>query len=216
LVDNTSSLYDPASGIWWFTSANAHPRHGFQATLLDSGKVLISGGFSIEPYAPAILEAELYDPASGTWSNAGRMSLFRSGYAPVRLRSGRVLISGGYPDEPTPTPTASTEFYNPSTNAWSGGKDLKVARSSHTTTLLPDSRVLVAGGHSSSAPNPALASAELYDEWWDEFSLTVSLNVARWSHTATMLPDGRVLVVGGNDGTNFLDSVELYTPGARW
>ncbi|HKQ71618.1 MAG TPA: kelch repeat-containing protein, partial [Polyangiaceae bacterium] len=73
-------------------------------------------------------------------------------------------------------------------------------------------RVLVAGGSSSSGARSALASSELYDESTGQFSLTVSLHVARWSQTATLLPDGRVLIVGGDDGTNFLSSVEIYTP----
>ena len=213
VVDNTSALYDPATDRWSPTGIEAHPRSGFEVTTLDSGRVLISGGFSIEPYSPAVLEAEQYDPASATWSPAGTLSRMRNGSAPVRLRSGRVLISGGYPQAPTPTPPASTEIYDPRTNAWSAGKDMQAARWIHSSTLLSDGRVLLAGGSFASGANSAFTSAELYDESSGEYSLTAPLKVARGSHTATMLPDGRVLVVGGNDGTDFLDSVEVYTPG---
>ena len=61
-------------------------------------------------------------------------------------------------------------------------------------------------------PLVLLDSAELGEEKGGTFLLTASLNVARWSHTATLLPDGRVLVIGGNDGTSFLGSVEIFTP----
>jgi WD40 repeat protein len=212
VVDNTTALYDPTTDGWSPTGLDAHPRWGFGATLLGSGKVLLSGGFSIEPFSPAVLEAELYDPVSATWSPAGVLSRMRNGDAPVRLQSGRVLISGGYPQAPSPTPPASTEIYDPGANAWSAGENLLVARWIHTTTLLPSGDVLIAGGSSSSGAGSALASSELYDESSGNFRLTVSLHIARWSDSATLLPDGRVLIVGGNDGTNFLSSVEIYTP----
>ncbi|HKQ68266.1 MAG TPA: kelch repeat-containing protein, partial [Polyangiaceae bacterium] len=128
VVDHTTALYDPTTGGWSPTSLEAHPRFGFEATLLGNGKVLLSGGFSIAFYAPAVLEAELYDPASATWSPAGVLSQMRNGDAPVRLQSGRVLISGGYPQAPSSTPPASTEIYDPGTNAWSAGEHLLVAR----------------------------------------------------------------------------------------
>lgn len=213
VIDNTTALYDAGTDDWSPTGLPQHPRWGFEATLLGAGKVLISGGFSIEPYAPAVLQAELYDPDSGTWSSAGTLSRMRNGHAPVRLESGRVLISGGYPQAPSPTPPASTEIYDPHVNAWSAGDELSVARWIHSSTLLANGRVLIAGGSGSSGAGSALASAELYDENSDEFSTTASLREARWSHSSTLLPDGRVLVIGGNDGTNFLSSVEAYVPG---
>lgn len=72
---------------------------------------------------------------------------------------------------------------------------LKVARDSHTATLLPNGKVLVAGGEDSNqAP---IASAELYDPATGTFSNTGSLANARYLHTATLLPNGNVLVLGG-------------------
>ena len=212
--DNTVALYDAATSIWSSTGHNAHPRISFSTTTLANGNVLISGGFSTEPYTPAVLEAEQYDPFFGLWSSAGMLSRMRSSHAPVLLRSGRVLISGGYPQAPSSTPTASSEIYDPISNTWSDGEDLVTARWIHTTTLLPDGRVLVVGGSSSSGANSALTSAELYDEASGKFSTAASLSVPRWSHTATPLSHGRVLVIGGEDGTSFLNSVEIYTPDA--
>jgi hypothetical protein len=209
VVDNTTALYDPETDAWSPTGVVARPRWGWEMTALANGNVLLSGGFSNEPFSPAVLEAELYDPMSGSWSPAGVLSRMRNGHAPVRLASGRVLISGGYPQAPSPTPASSTEIYDPATNAWSPGTPLPGPRWIHTTTLLPDGRVLVAGG---AGEFSALATALIYDEVSGTFSSTSSLHTARWSHTATLLPDGRVLIIGGSDGTSFMNSVEIYTP----
>jgi len=87
---------------------------------------------------------------------------------------------------------------------------LNTARYQHTATLLPNGKVLVAGGLDIS--NNALASAELYDPTSGTWTATGSLATARYVHTATLLPNGKVLVVGGlgNGGGGALASAELY------
>jgi hypothetical protein len=86
---------------------------------------------------------------------------------------------------------------------------MNTARERHTATLLPDGRVVVAGGYSLSGGY--LASAEAYDPSTGAWSPTGSLNAARSEHTATLLPNGYVLVVGGYNG-DYLASAELYDP----
>ena len=77
--------------------------------------------------------------------------------------------------------------------SWQPTGDLTIVREFHTATLLPDGKVLAAGG---AGPGFVLASAELYDPATGAWGLTGSMNRARASHTATRLPDGRVLVAG--------------------
>src|SRR5205814_793375 len=85
------------------------------------------------------------------------------------------------------------------------------ARTEHTATLLPNGKVLVAGGATSGG---VFASAELYDPASGTWTATGSLNTGRLDHTATLLPNGMVLVAGGYDGSHVFVSAELYTPAA--
>ncbi|GEM_PF-2267567 len=95
---------------------------------------------------------------------------------------------------------------------WTSTGSMAAGRSSHTATLLPSGKVLVAGGYTSSFGY--LASAELYDAGAGTFSPTGSMATARYGHTATLLPNGKVLIAGGiGAGASTLASAELYDPG---
>jgi N-acetylneuraminic acid mutarotase len=87
-------------------------------------------------------------------------------------------------------------------------------RDNHTATLLPDGRVLVAGGLNRFGPG--LASAEIYDPRTATWSTVARMRTGRYHHTATLLKDGRVLVVGGGRTVHgervFLSSAEIYDP----
>jgi hypothetical protein len=92
------------------------------------------------------------------------------------------------------------------------------ARRLHTATLLPNGKVLVAGGlNGSVGPYSATNTAEIYDPATGTWRFTGSLRFARWRHTATLLANGQVLVVGGfNDSRStsltVTDTAELYDP----
>jgi N-acetylneuraminic acid mutarotase len=214
----------------------AADRYGHTATLLADGRVLVVGGYQDgSPNGPF---AELYDPLSGTWTAAGNMATMRSSHTATLLPNGKVLVAGGYirstrehcgqpsgsPSVDCTNPLASAELYDPQTGAWSATLDMVAPRAGHTATLLPGGRVLVAGGTgsadtSASGLHEPLASVELYDPASGTWSATSSMVDSRDGHTATLLPDGRVLVAGGigfkvPPGSVDLASAEVYDPGS--
>jgi large repetitive protein len=186
------------------------------ATLLADGSVLVAGGYALGD--GPLASATRYDPKTGTFSQTGSLADARGSHTATLLREGKVLVAGGGPASWTgvaATFLASAELYDPETGAFSPTGPMSTPRESHTATLLPDGRVLIAGGMD--AVDHAIASAEIYDPKTGTFSLTGPMHVARAFHTATRLSDGRVLVVGGNAGSwsydgPFLGSAEIYDP----
>jgi WD40 repeat protein len=203
----TSAASLPSSGTFTLTGSMAIARANHTATLLPDGRVLIAGGSN---NSGDLASAELYDPTSGTFSPTGSMDTALELGTATLLPDGRVLIAGGIHGSGV---LASAELYDPTSGTFSPTGSMATARVS-TATLLPDGRVLIAGGAAigKGGAYETLASAELYDPSTGKFSLTGSLTTPRWTATATLLPDGRVLVAGGGNDSKSLASADLYEP----
>lgn len=216
----SAELYDPSSGKWSATGSMNTARDGHTATLLQNGQVLVTGGFNTSPSGNFndLSSAELYNPATGTWTVTGSMSTARDAHTATLFPNGQVLVAGGEAFvNGSPVVFASAELYDPATGTWTKTGSMSVMREQHTATLLSNGEVVVAGGfHFDPSMNDSLSSAELYTPAKGKWSTTGSLNTARYGHSAVQLISGKVLASDGVDqssgGTFNLSSTELYDP----
>ena len=150
----------------------------------------------------------------GTFIPTGSMITSRGEHTATLLTNGTVLVAGGLSTGFPAQFTASAELYNPATGAFTPAGNMTVARGQHTATLLADGRVLIAGGRTGTDRTDGpqdLASAELYNPSTGAFTPTGAMITLRGLHTATSLPDGRVLVTGCAIPCNSAIA-ELYDP----
>jgi hypothetical protein len=161
--------------------------------------------------------------APGAWRPTGAPLENRIGHTATPLPGGRVLVAGGWafaPHHPERrTVRATAEIYDPRAERFFPTAPLLAARAGHTATSLGDGlrgiRVLVCGGERDPSgggdDEVALSAAEIFDG--TRFVPTGPLNDARTGHTATLLPDGSVLVAGGDDGHGHsLATLERWDP----
>jgi sugar (pentulose or hexulose) kinase len=180
-------------------------------TPLNSGKILVAGGFDTN--FSALSNAELYDPKTGTFTTTGSLATARATHTATLLNNGKVLVTGGGGQDSAGNfqVPASAELYDPAAGTFASSGNANATRLQHTATLLNNGQVLLAGGIDNS--NNTLASVELYDPGAGTFAVTGSLNSGRWDFTATLLTNGTVLVIGGFDSnSNALSAAELYNP----
>jgi hypothetical protein len=204
-------------------------RAGSTATLLPDGHVMFAGGYNCAPAGQdgSWASAELYDPATGTFSPTGSMAVPRQQHTATRMADGRVLIVGGltgnrataageitlvsYQTAETDHFLATAEVYDPTTGTFRVTGSMSTPHRGHTATLLQDGRVLVVGNGGESSPSGT--AADLYDPATGKFSKTGSMKSGRWLHTATLLQDGRVLILGGRSPRDSVRATaELYDP----
>lgn len=206
----TTEVYNPVTDTW--TDGPAIPklvpavRSGHTATMLKDGKILVVGGDGNGL-------VELYDTATGTWTNVGSLLMPRVGHSATLLKDDSVLVLGGFQNRGEHL--SSAEVFEPAIGKWKKVESLSVPAFAHTATLLNDGRVLVTGG--GGVPDP-LTRAELFDPANGKWTPAKPMHTKRGGHTATLLPNGKVLVAGGADSEEgFLASAEVYDPATdRW
>jgi hypothetical protein len=154
-------------------------------------------------------------PASGNTE----LQTQRTNAVAAPLPDGKILIAGGEYSDTSHHVLRSAEIFDPDTSTFTplpaaGNTEMNTARSGAMAAPLPDGRVLIAGGSDGSV---RLVAAEIFNPADDTFTplpdATDSLlHTPRQFGVAAPLPDGRVLITGGDDGGDGLASAEIFSP----
>ncbi|MDH7515508.1 MAG: hypothetical protein QHI48_06525, partial [Bacteroidota bacterium] len=209
--------------VWRPVAPLIQSRYYHTATLLPSGKLLVTGGRCLS--AAHLRSCELFDPVGdggqGSWTAVQPMSTPRDHHAATLLPSGLVLVTAGWND----ADLTSCEAFNPFFGGWVAVEGMHCARSEHTATLLPGNRVLVVGGK---AAMQGFRGCEIF-EYRDvrgagdaaeavasgTWRIVDSLSIGRGKHTATLLLDGRLIVTGGVSQGYATSTCEIFDPGTE-
>lgn len=220
-----AELYDPGSGTWRTLPPLATARADHTATVLQDGRVLVTGGrvlggAQVVQGESSTDSTELYDPAIETWSPGGSLAVARYAHTATLLGGGGVLVAGGLEtvfndvlQEARDEPTRFAELFASSTGGWTPADPLGAERGHHSASLLADGRILVAGGID--ADLNMRRSAELFGPA-TAWTPAASMGAGHSEHAASLLADGRLLVVGGGNGLREDTRLaEVYDPAAN-
>jgi len=182
---------------------------GHTASLADDGSVLLIGGSRGQGSLSTSIDR--FDPRSNTLLKVGNLRNGREGHRAVRLNSGRILVTGGIAGFPVTT----AELVDERTGEVGTTGNPRVQRVSHTATRFGNDKVLITGGYSSGegAVFGISRSAEIWDPATNQFRLLpATMRVARAGHSATLLPDGRILITGGLSPDASYEFAEVFDP----
>ena len=224
IPDSTlTQIFDPASeelarGPELLFSAGARLFTSV-APLVSGGFLLAGSGINAPVGALRSVVTQLFDPAAPGLTPVGDVPTRGiSNRTATALSDGGALLTGGLVGATNPV-TGSADRYNSADQKWHAVGQMLVVRVGHTATLLSDGRVLIAGGLTCcQIPNPSpefyASAAEIYDPATDAFAPTGSMISARGNHAAALLPDGRVVISGGdgNDPAAPPLGTEIFDP----
>ena len=202
----SSELFDPLSSTWTATGTPAVSHASHTATLLKDGRVLVLGG-------AATNQAEIYTPSLGSWSAAAApLSNNRRNHASILMYDGRILACGGLTGAGGGTVSSSSEVYSALNDSWQAGGALAFARQKHTLTTLDRAggQIFMAGGTLDGTNG--IAATEMLVPGTLAWTTGPSLNFLRFSHSASVTKNGRVVMIGGSNAGADLSAVERYDP----
>jgi endoglucanase len=201
----STEIYDGATGTWSPAAPMAVARERAVAAALPDGSVWAAGGVTPSGYA------EIYNPATNAWSPYGWTGS-TVGAVAASLGNGRLLLAGGF-DPGGSNPNLTVFQYNTADGSGQGWTPLSTPIYEASAAALPGGRALIAGG-SASVSNPAgTPKTVIYDQLvgW-ALQPVAPMATPRYAAAAAPLPDGRVLVAGGEGGSGPLATVEVFSP----
>jgi N-acetylneuraminic acid mutarotase len=189
----SAEIFDPITGTWSPAPRMIMGRRDGAAARTAGGKILVTGGIAGSEAVKKGNRAEIFDPATGKWSSAAPMATARHLHFAIELPGGRVLVGGGTVYDPNHQDTEglhSAEIYHPSLNAWGTTSGMPVARIGAAAAVLPNGRVLIAGGapRVSKPPWNSASTYAFFDDLPDQ-RLTVTTH-GTGSGTVTSAPIG--------------------------
>jgi hypothetical protein len=213
----SAEIYNPATGSWSGLPNIAGRRLAPALTTLANGQAMLSGGVSVSMFLgipwSAFSETQVQIFNGSSWSNGPSMLTGRAGhqYNQVTLNDGRVLMTGGVNvsnllNAANAAPISQAEVFNGS--SWQS-VNMPTSRALHTATVLPDGRVAACGGAQGTLTTPiSIANVDIFNPSNNTWSQAPNLTGPRASHTATLMPDGMLLLFGGQGASASLSSVE--------
>jgi hypothetical protein len=206
---NSTEIYDPIANTFSSKASMTSNRAYHSSILLNDGTVLIVGGYS----SGYLNTAVIYNPSTNNYTSTSNNMSDARGYASLTLlNNGKVLIVGGANQRTGYLqPTYTAELYDPTTKTFSTLPSLPSWMYYHTATKQPDGLVLIAGGQASYG-GVEIQTAILFDPSTNQFITGVTpMTTGRAWHSATLLPNGKTLFVGGFSGGSSR-SAEIYDP----
>lgn len=207
----SAEVFDAATGQWSAVASMTVGRHGHTATTLRDGRVLVVGGCAD---GCKLRATEVFDPASGSWSRGADLNTGRGWHTATLLPDGTVLVAGGVNNG---TELDSAEVYDPTKGVWTRTAPMSGARMRHTAVLTQRGLMVMGGFRGELWRGPALRSVEIYDLDTRSWRKVDNLLYARREHSAALLGDGSVLVIGGESAESFYNIAERWNPAdGRW
>ena len=204
------AILDVRTGQWATTSDASVPRAHHGQSLLPDGRVLLTGGPHVTKSFYVLRGAETFDPDTDEWAKAANMPGRRSGHAQVTRSDGRVVVAGGVPGGMV-GPIREIDIYEPLEDRWKPLATLAIGRYEHAAAPFGDGHLFVVGGQGSDG---ALASAEVC-EAGERRCRHVPLGGRREGVSATRLPSGLVLLVGGVKQRSGPPPERLFDPASQ-
>ena len=219
-IVGTTEIFDPETGKWSEYGSMRTVRRGHFTLPLSDGRVAVVGGIGQTlgglgilaniSAVGALISTEIYDPETDTWSQASDMREGHSGGLAVVLKDGRVLIAGGYNQDES---LASSEVFDPSVDQWMRTSSMARKTFANTATVLSDGSVLFTGGFGMSRAKGGITpGSEVFDPKTTEWRKAPETVHGRMGHTSTLLPDGRVVTIGGSTAEGPVNTGEYMEP----
>ena len=214
-----AEIFDPSNETWSDASDMLNPRERHEAILLDNNKILVVGSNTDDFQVVGETSAELYDPATNQWSDAGTLNTpHGTSFAAQKLADGRVLIAGGGAQGKyiAPTITDAMDIYDPETNKWTAVASMTSKSWELTTNLLTNGTILFVKA----------STIETYDPATDSWTLIGDMPESRAGVNTATLVDNKTYIIGGSSITydiyggiskrEGISTVLVYDPAVEW